>query len=413
MMTSERREQTQQAEQIWRGDIEGWRGGLDALHARISSRFRRSEVRERAHRYLAALLDRVERKNGWQLAEHLGEAGPQGVQRLLNAAHWDANAVRDDLRSYVVEHLGDPHGVLIVDETGFIKKGTKSVGVQRQYSGTAGRIENCQIGVFVVYASPKGGTFLDRELYLPKEWVLDDERRQEAGVPDEIVFATKPQLAQQMLERAFANQVPAGWVSGDAVYGDDGDLRHWLETSPQPHPYVLAVSSDHPLWRAGYQQRADTLIGELRPDAWATLSAGEGSQGERLYDWACIRLPYQNQRASHQGAPQTGQWLLARRSLSDPGEIAYYRAFGPTATPLEEFVRVAGIRWVIEESFEEAKGSVGLDQYEVRRWKAWYRHMTLALLAHAYLEVIRSQAGASQAIEEDGSGSKRGAQKEG
>jgi SRSO17 transposase len=383
MNTSERTMQTQQIEQAVRENIEGWRAGLDALHARIGSRFRRAEVRERVLRYLAALLGRVERKNGWQLAEHLGEAGPQGVQRLLNAAHWDADAVRDDLRSYVVEYLGDPQGVLIVDETGFIKKGTKSVGVQRQYSGTAGRIENCQIGVFLAYASPNGRTLLDRELYLPAEWALDDERRREAGVPDDVVFATKPQLAQQMLARAFANQVPASWVTGDAVYGDDSDLRHWLETSQ--HSYVLAVSCDHAIWRAGHQQRADGVVGELSSDAWVTLSAGEGSQGDRLYDWACIQLPYQ-------GTPGTVHWLLARRSLSDPEELAYYRAFGPTATPLEELVRVAGIRWAIEESFEAAKGSVGLDQYEVRRWNAWYHHITLALFAHAYLEVIRSQA---------------------
>lgn len=410
MNTSERTiqmvltQQAEQAEQAVRQNIESWRGGLDALHARISSRFRRAEVRERVLRYLAALLDRVERKNGWQLAEHLGEAGPQGVQRLLNAAHWDADAVRDDLRSYVVEHLGDPQGVLIVDETGFIKKGTKSVGVQRQYSGTAGRIENCQIGVFLAYASSKGRTFLDRELYLPKEWAVDDERRKEAGVPDEVVFATKPQLAQQMLERAFAGQVPAGWVTGDAVYGDDSDLRHWLETNQ--HSYVLAVSCNHAIWRAGHQQRADTLISELVPEAWVTLSAGKGSQGERLYDWACIQLPPQ----STPGKAQMARWLLARRSLSDPGELAYYLAFGPAATPVEEMVRVAGVRWAIEESFEAAKGNVGLDQYEVRRWNAWYRHITLALLAHAYLEVTRSRA---TLMEEEGEeGSKRGAQKE-
>jgi SRSO17 transposase len=364
-------------------EIEGWRGGLDALHGRIAGRFRRAEARARAKRYLAGLLDRVERKNGWQLAEHLGEPGPQGVQRLLNAADWDVEAVRDDLRAYVAEHLGEPSGVLIVDETGFLKKGTKSAGVQRQYSGTAGRIENCQIGVFLGYASAKGRAFLDRDLYLPREWAEDAARRREAGVPAEVAFATKPALAQRMLERAFAAGVPAAWVTGDEVYGDDGGFRRWLAGGA--HPYVLAVSGDHPVWRAGTQERADCLIAALPPEAWAPLSAGEGSQGERLFDWACLRLPYED-------APGTAQWLLARRSLSDPTAFAYYRAFGPAPTPVADLVRVAGTRWAIEASFEDAKGAVGLDHYEVRTWTAWYRHVTLALLAHAYLEVTRRRS---------------------
>ena len=240
-----------------REEIAGWRSGLDALHGRIGHRFRRAEARERAKRYLAGLLERVDRKNGWQLAEHLGEPGPQGVQRLLNAADWDVDAVRDDLRAYVSEHLGHPAGVLIVDETGFLKKGTKSVGVQRQYSGTAGRIENCQIGVFLGYASPQGRAFLDRELYLPNEWARDGERRREAGVPEVVTFATKPQLAQRMVARAFAAGVPAAWVSGDEIYGDDGPFRRRL--SEVEHPYVLAVACSHPLWHAGMPDRAHRL----------------------------------------------------------------------------------------------------------------------------------------------------------
>ena len=364
-------------------EIAGWREGLDVLHGRIAHRFRRAEARARAQRYLAGLLARVERKNGWQLAEHLGEPGPQGVQRLLNAADWDVAAVRDDLRAYVTEHLGDPAGVLIVDETGFLKKGTKSVGVQRQYSGTAGRIENCQIGVFLGYASPHGRAFLDRELYLPQAWAQDRERRQEAGVPDALTFATKPQVAQQMLARAFAAGVPGAWVSGDEIYGDDGEFRRWLEAGN--HPYVLAVSAHHPLWCSGTQQRADQLMATIAAEAWAPLSAGTGSQGERLYDWACLQVPYES-------AAGTAHWLLARRSLSDPTACAYYRVFGPADTPVAEMVRVAGRRWAIEASFEEAKGVVGLDHYEVRKWTAWYRHVTLVLLAHAYLQVTRLQA---------------------
>jgi len=373
--------------EIQRAEIAGWRAGLDALHARIAPRFRRSEARERARRYLAGLLDRVERKNGWQLAEHLGESGPQGMQRLLNAADWDVDAVRDDLRSYVVEHLGDPAGVLIVDETGFIKKGTKSVGVQRQYSGTAGKRENCQIGVFLSYASPKGRTFLDRELYLPQEWADDQPRRREAGIPETVTFATKPELARQMLERAFTAGVPAAWVTGDENDGDAPDLRHWLERDSRS--YVLAVSCNHPLWHEGRQERADALVASLPSDAWGPLSCGAGSQGERLYDWACLQLPYE-------AASGMVQWLLVRRKRSDPKEMAYFRAFGPEATPVDEVVRVAGMRWAIEESFEEAKGRVGLDHYEVRKWTAWYRHVTLAMLAHAFLEVTRWQATAEE-----------------
>jgi SRSO17 transposase len=370
-------------EQAQRAAIEGWQAGLETLYARIARRFRRSEVRGRARRYLAGLLERVERKNGWQLAEHLGEVGPQGVQRLLNAARWDADAVRDDLRAYVIEHLGEPDGVLIVDETGFLKKGTKSVGVQRQYSGTAGRIENCQIGVFLAYAGSAGRAFLDRELYLPKEWAADDDRRREAGVPTAAVFATKPSLARRMLERAFAAKVPAAWVAGDEVYGDATDLRRWLEA--RGAAYVLAVSCSHRLWQAGQQHRAAELIATVPSVSWTTLSAGAGSQGERLYDWTWIRLPYAS-------AAGWAHWLLARRSLSDPTEVAYYRAFGPAASTLAALVRVAGARWAIEENFEDAKGMVGLDQYEVRKWEAWYRHITLALLAHAYLAVTRRQA---------------------
>jgi SRSO17 transposase len=361
-----------------------WRAGLDALVARIATRFCRPEVRQRLGRYLAGLLVRVERKNGWQLAEQIGETGPQGVQRLLNAAVWDTDAVRDDLRGYVVEHLGAEAGVLIVDETGFIKKGEKSVGVQRQYSGTAGRIENCQIGVFLAYASAKGRAFVDRELYLPEEWAADSARRQEAGVPEVVSFRTKPALARQMLARAFAAGVPAGWVTGDAVYGDDGRLRSWLED--QRRPYVLAVSSTHPIWQGGQQEQAEAIIAAVPETGWTTLSAGDGSQGPRWYDWAWVQLPV--------AAPAGwASWLLARRSRRDPSERAYYRVFGPETTTLPELVRVAGTRWVIEESFERAKDNVGLDQYEVRRWQAWYRHITLALVVHAYLEVVRGAAG--------------------
>ena len=368
-----------------RAIIAGWRAGLDGLHARIAGRFKRAEVRERARRYLVGLLDRVDRKNGWQLAEQAGEGGPRGVQRLLNSARWDADAVRDELRAYVVEHLGAADGVLVVDETGFLKKGTKSVGVQRQYSGTAGRVENCQVGVFLAYAGGGGRAFLDRELYLPEGWAADPARRAEAGVPAAVGFATKGELAQAMLARAFASGVPAVWVTGDEVYGNAGHLRGWLEG--QGRAYVLAVSCDHPVWAEGRQRRADACFAALPAGAWARLSAGEGSQGPRLYDWAWIPLPGEDGAGA-------ARWALARRSTSDPTDVAYYRAYGPAGTPLAALVRVAGARWAVEEGFERAKDLVGLDQYEVRRWQPWYRHVTLALLAHAYLEVTRAHAAA-------------------
>jgi SRSO17 transposase len=361
--------------------ITEWDAALTALQARIAPRFVRPEVRARGGRYLAGLLGPVERRNGWQLAEHLGERSPDGVQRLLRTARWDADTVRDDLRTYVVEHLGDPAAVLVIDETGFVKKGTKSAGVARQYSGTAGRIENCQIGVFLAYASPRGRAFLDRALYLPKAWAADPRRRADAGIPADVTFATKGDLAQAMLARAFAAAVPAAWVTGDEIYGNDGDLRRWLEEDHRP--YVLAVACSHPVWQAGVQTRVDALVETIANDGWQRIDVGAGSKGPRLYDWACGRLPYLT-------ADGWAQWLLIRRSVAKPEEVAFYRAFGHDETTIAALARVAGTRWVIEEGFERAKGEVGLDQYEVRHWDAWHRHITLCLLAHAFLEVTRA-----------------------
>jgi SRSO17 transposase len=366
-------------------EVAAWARGLSAMHARIAHRFARPEPRRRALQYLKGLLSPVERKNGWQLAEQAGETTPDGMQRLLATADWDADQVREDMRAYVVEQLGDPDAVLVVDETGFLKKGTKSVGVQRQYSGTAGRIENCQIGVFLAYASPQGRTFLDRELYLPKEWAADPARRREAAVPQSVEFRTKPQLARAMLERALDAGVPARWVTGDEVYGGDLRFRRWLEERQVPH--VLAIKRTEPLWTTTTwtQVAAATLAAAVPDAAWEQLSAGEGAKGPRVYDWA--RVPIRPLRE-----PGWDYWLLVRRSLTDPTERAYYVCFCPTGTSLAELVRVAGTRWAIEESFESAKGEVGLDHYEVRRWPGWYRHITLALLAHAYLTVTRAAA---------------------
>src|SRR5713226_5367567 len=361
---------------------------LAELSVRIGFHFRRAEVRKRAGRYLQGLLAKVERRNGWQLAEELGEANAHGVQRLLEEADWDEEAVRDELRTYVIEQLGEPGGILVVDETGFVKKGKKSAGVARQYSGTAGRRENSQIGVFLLYASSKGAAFIDRALYLPEEWTADRVRCREAGIPDEVKFATKGELAQQMLARAFAAGVPAEWVVGDTVYGYE-ELRLWLEA--QQKNYVLAVSETHQVWVQGRPQPVGLLAALLPDEAWVVLSAGEGSKGPRLYEWAWLQLPDQTEATS-----QRARWVLIRRSLSDRSERAYYRAAGPAQTSLAEVVRVTGSRWKIEEGYERAKGEVGLDQYEVRTWRAWYRYVTLALLAYAALVVMQGQARAQE-----------------
>ena len=368
-------------------EVVRWAEGIERVHECIAGRFRRPEPRRRALTYLRGLLSPVERKNGWQLAEQAGDATPDGVQRLLYNYRWEADLVRDDLRDYVVEHLGEADGVVVVDETGFLKKGDKSVGVQHQYSGTAGRIENCQVGVFLAYASAKGRTLLDREVYLPQVWSDDWERRREAGVPEDVCFRTKPQLAQLMLRRALESGVPFAWFTGDEVYGSDRKLRLWLEREEIPH--VMAIKSNEKLWawtdKGSLQERADRLASGVEESAWVRCSAGNGAKGPRVYDWAAVEIRPLRE-------PGKGHWLLARRSLAKPGELAYYVCFGPAETALEELVRVAGTRWAIEECFEEAKGEVGLDQYEVRRWDGWYRHITLAMLAQAYLTVIRHQA---------------------
>jgi SRSO17 transposase len=370
-----------------------WTSDLETLHQRISKRFARSEHRRRSLAYLKALLSPLERKNGWQVAEQMGETNPDGVQRLLNAADWEVDAVRDDLRSYVVEHLGQENGVLIVDETGFVKKGDKSVGVKRQYSGTAGRIENCQIGVFLGYASDKGAAFLDRSLYLPQDWVQDKARCREAGVPEPVAFATKPELACQMLVRALDAGVPCTWVTGDEIYGGDRRLRFVLEQREQP--FVLAIPKNEPLMFGGPRcHAAETIVAQAAAESWQRHSAGEGAKGSRLYDW-CLQPLWRLQLKEEE--PAWGHYLLARRSIEKPEEVAYYVVFCHREdASLDGLARVAGVRWQIETGFETAKGLCGLDQYEVRKWDAWYRHITLSLLAHAFLCVMRAKESAVQ-----------------
>jgi SRSO17 transposase len=366
-------------------DVSAWVVGLEELFGRVAGRFFRPEPRRRARAYVRGLLAPIADKNGWTLAEVAGDTTPDGMQRLLNAAAWDADGVRDDVRGYVVEHMGDPEGVLVVDETGFLKKGTKSAGVQRQYSGTAGRIENCQLGVFLAYTTAKGRTLLDRELYLPKSWTGDRERCHEAGVPDEVEFATKTTLAKAMLARAFAAGVPARWVTADEAYGQDSAFRSWLEQ--HNIGYVVAVPRSQPLPAGGFATaRADRLVAQASAEVWKRHSAGPGAKGLRLYDWAVASVPTLGEHTPDGWTRR----LLVRRQITPAGvepELAYYLCCAPASTPDHELVRVAGARWAIEECFQTAKTEIGLDHYQVRRYDAWYRHITLAMLAHAYLAV--------------------------
>ena len=365
---------------VTQADVQGWACGLDGVLERIGPRFGRAEPRRRAAAYLRGLLAPVERKNGWQLAEAVGDRTPDGVQDFLSRVHWDADAVRDDLRAYVVEHLGDPGAVLVLDETGFLKKGAKSAGVKRQYTGTAGRIENSQVGVFLGYAGPRGRALIDRALYLPEDWAEDRARRREARVPEDVAFATKPELALVMLRRAHAAGVPCAWVAADSVYGAAYEVRRWIEE--QALGYVLAVTGAQRFGLGRVAERAE----RIPADDWRRLSAGEGAKGPRLYDWAYVT-------GGGDAAPGFRRGLLVRRSIADPEHLTFYLTHAPEGTETAELARVAGARWAIESLFEQAKGEVGLDQYEVRSWVGWHRHITLAMFALAFLAVLRKNAG--------------------
>ena len=348
-----------------------WQAGLEELLGRVAGRFGRVEPRQRAKAFVVGLLADLPRKNCWTIAEHAGNPSPDGMQHLLGRAVWDHDGVRDDVRAYVVEHLGDPEAVLVIDETGDLKKGTTTVGVQRQYTGTAGRIENAQVAVYLVYATDAGHALIDRELYLPQAWIDDPDRCRAAGVPGQVGFATKPQLATTMITRALAAGVPAAWVTGDEVYGADPKLRAELEA--RGVGYVLAVACDHRVVAGGDIYRVDALLAKVPARAWQWVSCGKGAKGHRLYDWAFIRLDPRPDRGD-----QVGQrWLLIRRHQRT-GELAFYRCWMPRPVPLAVLVRVAGRRWTIEERFQTGKGLVGLDQHQVRRWRCWYRWATLA-----------------------------------
>jgi SRSO17 transposase len=357
---------------------------------RVGSRFRRVEPRRRARAFALGLLAELPRVNCWTVAEHAGDSSPDGMQHLLARAKWDADGVRDDVRGYVLEHLGDPGAVLVVDETGDLKKGTATAGVQRQYTGTAGRIENAQVAVYLGYSAPAGHALIDRELYLPKSWTGDPERCAAAGIPANTAFATKPQLARRMIERAVAAGVAFGWVAGDEVYGDNGPLRAWLEERDIAH--VLAVACHHRVPAgAGPALRADELAARLPKRAWQQLPAGEGAKGKRYYDWAWIMIS--DSRPGH-------RHLLIRRNRST-GELAFYRCYSPHPVTPGILVTVAGLRWTIEENFQAGKGLTGLDEHQVRRWTSWYRWVTLAMLAAAVLTIAAAAERTRRVAPED------------
>ena len=363
-------------------DVGSWQAELDDLLNTVGPRFGRSEPRERAARYVGGLVAGLERKNGWTLAEHAGEVSPDGMQRLLRRADWDVDGVRDDIRDYVVDRLGHTGAVLVIDDTGFIKKGLRSAGVQRQYTGTSGKTDNCQIGTFLAYVAPAGHALIDRHLYLPESWTADPDRCREAQIPDDTEFQTKPSVALDMLQRAIDADVPFTWFTADEAFGQVKYLRVWLEERDVFHVVATRCNDDVSARDIGYG-RADTIINTLPASAWKRMSCGDGVHGPRLYDW--VRVPIRPH-----WRPGRGHWLLARRSITDPTEIAYYICYAPRRTTLATLIWVAGRRWPVEECFKQAKQETGLDDYQVRTWRGWYAHITLSMLALAWLAAIRA-----------------------
>ncbi|MFE9046205.1 IS701 family transposase [Streptomyces sp. NPDC007818] len=356
--------------------------------AKVAGRFARVEPRRWARAFVLGLLADLPRKNCWTIAEHAGDASPAGMQHLLSRASWDADRVRDDVRSFVVDHLRDENAVLVVDETGDLKKGATSVGVQRQYTGTAGRIENSQVAVYLAYAAKAGHAAIDRRLYIPRSWTQDPERCRAAGIPDTLKFATKPALATEMIAQALDAGVPARWVTGDEVYGGAPHLSAELER--RQIGYVLAVSRKRPIATRAGILRAGVLAHGLPKQAWQRLSAGAGAKGHRFYDWAQVDMASPPDRPGH-------RWLLVRRNRRS-GELAFYRCYSPHPVPLSTLVKVAGRRWTVEETFQAAKGLAGLDEHQVRRWISWHRWTTLAMLAHAFLAITAAIERARNAV---------------
>ena len=388
-------------------ELNKWADDFEVFHSRFASFFGRREAREQAVKYLHGLVSPVERKNGWQLAEAVGDKTPDATQRLLYSTEWDADAVRDEHQRFVIEQFGNPNAIGVVDETGFLKKGTKSAGVQRQYSGTAGKRDNCQLGVFLTYATAHGHAFLDRRLYLPESWCDDPQRCAEAKIPADVVFQTKPQQAVEMLRHAWSLGVPMRWVTGDEVYGEAPYLRDAVAESGRW--YVLAVRAHSSVWverpevavpawsgigrKPTNEQVVDenaapvsipALVASWPESRWQRLEVAEGEKGPRLYDWACQRI-VENQDQ----LPGRDGWLLVRRSPTSPEDLAFYLSNAPAETELLTLAQVASTRYTVEQCIEEAKGETGLDQYEVRYWHSWHRHITLSMMAHAWLASVR------------------------
>jgi SRSO17 transposase len=323
-----------------------WSNLLKSFQQRLGSYFARSEARQAAFNYIQALLSPVERKNGWQVAEQVGDANPYRVQHLLGRAHWDADAVTHAIRQYAIEYLNDPFDLMVIDETGLLKQGDQSVGVQVQYYGTTGHLENCQVGVFLASITEKGHTLIDRRLYLPKSWTEDPQKCRKAGVPEAVKFATKPQLAQQMLQSAWDAGIRSRWVVADEVYGNDGSFWWWLEKTGK-QPYVLTVNKKQSFVMGWQNYRAEDVLQTIAAQQWQRLSCGNGSKGEREYEWARIEVNCDRSEGFQ-------RWLVVRRSLDHPNEprcISYYQVFAPAETSLETIVRVIGKRWGIEECF--------------------------------------------------------------
>lgn len=370
-----------------------WAEGLRDARQRIRPLFTQERVAHSAWQFLEALLGSEPRKTGWMRAEAAGDTGPWRQQAILGRGRWDADGLRNIVRDHVVEHLGDTDAVLVIDETGFLKQGRASCGVGRQYTGSAGKITNCQIGVFGAYVSDKGHAFIDRALYLPKSWTSDPARLKAAHVPQHVAFATKPALAADMIRRSLAAGVPFGWVAADSVYGV-GDVEQVLRRAAKG--YVLGVNANH--WFGSWSSElavageARDIAAALPADIWQGLSAGHGTKGERLYDWAY--LPLADLDAAEYDAPPSGVWtrgLLIRRSVTDDA-FAYFTTWCPRGTPIETLVRVEGTRWRIEEGFETAKNEFGLDHNETRSWHGWHRHVSLVMMAYAVMAAVRYQA---------------------
>ncbi|MEE4235475.1 MAG: IS701 family transposase [Anderseniella sp.] len=391
-------------------ELNEWAADFLQFCSRFAAVFRRKEPRAQATKYLRGLMAAVPRKNSWQVAEAIGDRTPDATQRLLYQAQWSADAARDQLLEFAIEVFGEEDAIGVVDESGFIKKGKHSVGVKRQYSGTAGKVENCQIGTFLSYATTKGHMFLDRCLYLPEEWCNDSERRERAKVPEDVVFQTKPEQAMAMLEHAWQAGVPMRWVAGDEVYGDSTKLRDLIAGSERL--YVLAVRTITPVWAERPQvvesepvergrPRKKVRLAEGEPSAttvkevvaswsegcWQRLVVADGEKGLITYDWACQRIV-----EAREGLPGPDGWLIARRSISDPTDIAYYLSNAPVDTQVLKLAQVASTRYTVEQCIEEAKGETGLDEYEVRYWHSWHRHITLSMMAHAWLASVRYKA---------------------